>query len=83
MRIISERKKMENQIACPNCKKTISNKPIIDEAAKGEGSHAQSMVCDCGERISYWSITAQLRDQKTIGSRFQKWIQSLSQSRGS
>ena len=68
---------MENQIVCPNCKKVFSNLPIINEAAKGIGSDSQSMVCDCGERITYWQITAQLRDQKTTGHRFQKWVRSL------
>jgi hypothetical protein len=72
---------MENQIVCPHCKKTIANNSIIDDAAKGEGSDTQSMVCDCGEKITYWQITAQLRDQKTISRRFQKWVQTLSHSR--
>ena len=71
---------MENQIVCPHCKKTISNNPIIDEAAKGEGSDTQSILCDCGERISYWQITAQLRDQKTISRRFKNWVGTLSHS---
>ena len=65
---------MENQIVCPHCKKTISNNPIIDDAANGEGAASQSILCDCGERISYWQITAQLRDQQTIGRRFKHWI---------
>jgi Eukaryotic protein of unknown function (DUF953) len=58
-----------NQIICPNCKKTIANNPVIDEAAKGVGSDTQFVVCDCGENISYWQITAQLRDQKKLGRR--------------
>jgi hypothetical protein len=73
---------MENQIVCPHCKKTISNNPIIEEAAKGEGAASQSIVCDCGERISYWQITAQLRAQNTVGRRFQNWVQALSHSHG-
>jgi hypothetical protein len=70
-------KKMENQIVCPHCKKTISNNSIIDEAAKGEGSDSQSIICDCGERITYWQITAQLREQKTAGRRFKNWVRSV------
>lgn len=73
---------MENLIVCPQCKKTISNNSIIDDAAKGKGSDTQFMICDCGERITYWQITAQLRDQKTIGRRFQNWVRSLSHNRG-
>ncbi len=72
---------MGNQIVCPNCKKTISN-PMIDAAVNGEGLGSQSFNCDCGERITFWQITAQLRDQKTIGHRFQNWVRTLSHSRG-
>jgi hypothetical protein len=72
---------MENQIVCPHCKKTLSNSSIIDDAAIGEGSDTQSMMCDCGERITYWQITAQLRDQKTMGRKLQNWIRTLSHSR--
>jgi hypothetical protein len=69
---------MGNQIVCPHCKKTISNNSIIDDAAKGEGSVTQSMICDCGERITYWQITAQLRDQKKLGRKFQTWFRNIS-----
>jgi hypothetical protein len=70
-------KKMENQIVCPHCKKTISNNPVIEDAAKGEGSDSQTITCDCGERITYWQITAQLREQKTTGRKFKNWVGSL------
>jgi hypothetical protein len=73
---------MENQIVCPHCKQTISNNSVIDDAAKGTGSNTQSINCDCGEKITYWQITAQLRDQKTLGWRFQNWVRTLSHSRG-
>jgi hypothetical protein len=69
---------MENYVTCPNCKRTIANDPIIDEAATGAGSASRSITCECGERISYWVITAQLRKQKTVSSRVQKWFRSLS-----
>jgi len=71
---------MENQIVCPNCKRTISNISIIDDAVKGEGSDTQSIHCECGERITYWNITAQLRDQKTFGVRFNNWVRALTHS---
>jgi len=71
---------MENQIVCPHCHKTITHNSIIDDASKGEGSDTQSIICDCGERITYWHITAQLRDQKKIGRRFQNWVRTLSHS---
>jgi len=69
---------MENHITCPNCKKTISNNPIIDEAAKGVGVDTQSIVCDCGERITYWRITEQLRDQKKPAARIRNWLHGFS-----
>ena len=68
---------MENYIICPHCKKTISNDLIIDEAATGAGSSSRSINCECGERITYWAITAQLRNQKTFGRRMRNWWQSL------
>lgn len=74
---------MENQIVCPNCKTTIPDNAVISDAAKGEGSFMRHVMCDCGEKITYWQITAQLRDQKTLGARFQNWVHSLSRSRGS
>ena len=69
---------MENQIICPKCKKTITNDLIIEDAAKGEGSHTRSITCDCGENITYWQVTAQLRDQNKLGRRIRKWFDGLS-----
>jgi hypothetical protein len=71
---------MENQIVCPNCKKTIMNNVIVEEAAKGQGSAERSVTCDCGESISYWRITAQLREQKSFSNRFLHWMRDLSHS---
>jgi hypothetical protein len=73
---------MENQITCPSCKKTISNHPVVDSAAKGENHSMGSefVVCECGERISFWAITAQLREQQKPAARFQNWLHSLSKS---
>jgi len=73
---------MENYIICPNCNKKISNDPVIDAAASKEGSGARSITCDCGERITFWAITAQLRKQKTRGLRFNNWIQNIFKGRG-
>lgn len=71
---------MENQITCPACKRTIANSPVVDSAAKG-ADHAMGseyVICECGERISFWAITAQLREQKTPVARFRNWLDSLS-----
>jgi len=71
---------MENKITCPNCKKTISNNSVIEDAAKGEGSDTQSINCECGEKITYWQITAQLREQKKPMARFIKWVSRFPKS---
>lgn len=68
---------MENQITCPQCQRKISNNSIVDDAAKRKGSDTQFLICECGERITYWQITAQLRDQKKIGVRIQNWFRGL------
>ena len=73
---------MENQITCPQCKRTITNNPVVDSAANG-GNHAMGsdfVVCECGERISFWAITAQLRDQKKLGWKIQNWFHAISKS---
>jgi hypothetical protein len=73
---------MKNQITCPECKRTISNNPIIDSAARGE-DHAlgsEFVICECGERISFWAITAQLRGQKKPVERALNWIRGFSKS---
>jgi hypothetical protein len=71
---------MENHIACPACKRTISNNPVVDSAARGEEHTMGSeyVICECGERISFWAITAQLRDQKKPVERFLNWVHSFS-----
>jgi hypothetical protein len=67
---------MENQIICPACKRTITNNPVIDAAANGEDQALGSeyVICECGERISFWAITAQLRDQKKPVAKFLNWF---------
>jgi len=68
---------MENQVVCPKCNKPVTDTALISDALKGEGSASQSITCECGERITYWQITAQLRSQKTNGFRFKNWVRSL------
>jgi len=71
---------MENQITCPTCKRTITNNPVIDSAARGENHTMGSeyVICECGERISFWAITAQLREQKKPGAKLLNWFHGLS-----
>jgi hypothetical protein len=72
---------MANQIVCPHCQKVITNNEIIDDAENGKWPDTRSIVCDCGEKITYWQISTQLREQRTLGRRFQKWVHSFSQGR--
>jgi hypothetical protein len=53
----------------------ITNHPVIDAAAKGAGQYttAQFVICVCGERISFWAITAQLREQTRPVVNTHKW----------
>lgn len=55
---------MNNYVTCPKCNKTIMNNPIIDSAARGELHGSELITCECGQNITFWAITAQLRDQK-------------------
>lgn len=72
---------MENHVVCPRCKAKITHNSVIDDAAKGEGADTQSLRCECGERITYWQATAQLRKQKTLSWRLQNWVRNLSPRR--
>jgi RNase P subunit RPR2 len=72
---------MDNQITCPNCGKVITNNPVVDSAVNKENRGSTFVMCDCGEKISFWAISAQLRDQKTLGHKIKKWFRNLSKSR--
>jgi len=73
---------MENQITCPQCKRTITNNEVVNSAARGEDHRmgSQFVICECGERISFWAITAQLRDQKKPTQKLRNWIRGFSKS---
>jgi hypothetical protein len=68
---------MENQITCPYCKRKIANNPVIEDAAKRQGSDRQAIICECGERITYWQIAEQLRNQTRFGAKIQNWLHGL------
>ncbi len=73
---------MENQITCPECKRTISNNPVIDAAARGDDHKMGSefVICECGERISFWAITAQLREQQKPAAKIMQWFRNFSKN---
>jgi hypothetical protein len=73
---------MDNEITCPNCQRKITRNPVIEDAAKGKGSDNQFLICECGERISYWQITAQLRKQKTLGIKIHTMFHGLFKGHG-
>jgi hypothetical protein len=72
---------MNNQIVCPHCGKKISNNSVIDDAANGKGSDEQFLICDCGERITYWQIDSQLREQNSFQKKLSNWFAALFQKK--
>ena len=74
-------KKMENYTISPNCQKTIINDPLIETAARKEGSGVRAITYDFGEKKTYRAITAQIQKLKTRGWRFQNWLQYTFKSR--
>lgn len=73
---------MEIEVTCPHCKRKITGDPIIEDAAKGLGSANRFIICECGERITYWEITAQLRNRKTTGKKVQTFFQGIFKGHG-
>jgi len=75
---------MENQITitCPHCGKTYTDDPIITDAVTGAGDASRFITCECGDRLTFWAITAQLREQKKPGLRFRNWVKTLFKGRG-
>ena len=71
---------MDNYVVCPHCKRTLTNNPVIDDAAKSQGAASQSILCECGERISYWQITAQLRAHTPLAGDFRTGVGTFSHS---
>jgi hypothetical protein len=72
---------MGNQITCPSCKRTISDNPLVDSAAAGEGQTTDSYTCECGQRITFWAATAQLREQNKLSSRIVGWIRGFARGK--
>jgi hypothetical protein len=64
-------------ITCPTCGKLISDNPLVDSAASGEGRGSDFYICECGQRITFWAATAQLRDQKKLGRRVSNWFRGI------
>jgi hypothetical protein len=56
----------------------ISNNPVIESAANGEDRGETFITCDCGEKLTFWAITAQLREQKKPVARILNWVRSFS-----
>ncbi len=73
---------MEHYVTCPHCKKTISNHPVIEAAANEAGKGSETILCECGEMLTYWDIAAQLRGQKTIFAKLQTWWRGILKPQG-
>ncbi len=71
---------MQNTITCPNCKTTISNDPIIEDAANNAGSGTRIVTCECGEEINYWAIRTQLKQQKKLLWKIRSMFRAFSNS---
>ena len=41
--------------------------PLITDAVTGEGDASRFIMCECGEILTFWAITVQLREQKKLG----------------
>ncbi len=72
---------MANSIVCPECGRTITDNPLVEAAAQGEGDGSDFTVCECGRRISFWTASAQLAQQKKFSTRLSNWLHSLGKSR--
>ena len=64
-------------ITCSECGRLIADDPLIALAVSGKGQASQFIKCECGNQISFWAVTAQLRDQKKLGRRFGNWLRTL------
>jgi hypothetical protein len=53
---------MKNQIKCPHCRSTISNDSDLDYEGKDAGLVSTFVYCECGEKISFRKIIAQISD---------------------
>lgn len=75
---------MGNQITiiCPHCGKTYADDPLIADAVTGDGESSRFLTCECGERLTFWAITAQIREQKKLNRRFRDWVKTLLKRQG-
>ena len=64
-------------VTCPQCGKIIADDPLIALAVSGKGEASQFIKCKCGNQISFWAITAQLRDQKKFSRRVGDWFRAI------
>ena len=65
-------------ITCSECGRIIADDhPLIALAVSGEGQASQFIKCECGNQISFWAVTAQLREQKKLGQRILNWFQAI------
>jgi len=65
-------------IKCQHCGKVVpADDPLIALARSGKGESSQHITCECGEEITFWGITAQLREQNTRWHRFVGWVQGI------
>lgn len=65
-------------IKCQHCGKVVAaDAPLIALARSGKGKSSQFITCECGEKITFWNITAQLREQNKPWHKLIVWFQGL------
>jgi len=65
-------------IKCQHCGKVVAaDEPLIALARSGKGDSSQFITCECGEKITFWGITAQLRNQNKLWYKLSAWFQGL------
>lgn len=65
-------------IKCPRCGRLVAqDDPLIAQARSGEGDSSQYIECECGAKVTFWSITAQIREQNTRWYQFKHWVRSI------
>jgi hypothetical protein len=65
-------------IKCKQCGKVVAaDEPLIALARSGQGDSSQFITCECGEKITFWGITAQIREQNKPWYKFIHWVQRM------
>jgi hypothetical protein len=73
---------MENKLKCPNCNIALPNSPVLEAAVNNSGYGIDIVMCECGEKLTYWDITDQLKKQKKRSWKIKNWMQKTFNAEG-